>query len=720
MEKIGKKQAKEIIQEVLDNKRGWDGYWYENRQNYERGRKFIYEEKGQFLDNEVIDFDNRKKVLLEINRIQPLLRNLVGEYKNTTPSLIVRPADEASKVEQQDIEIIEQLLRTKVNNKEARKAYQECYRNQLLGCGVLGINLDYESQNSIHKTIEIYNLLNPFDAFFDPKIVDSRDLTGQRGDFCGITWAISHNQFKNLYPDEDIPTNFPSETEVGDSYTYNWGDKKIIRLCKYARKEYKSITLAQLSDGRTMPLEDAEKEIKRVKKQIKHFISQQTQMAAFAQIGMQPPAGLAPTNNQIPEELKIELQQVRKIYKIKLYTLTFNKILECEEWPAEKFPWTLVLGNWVYDDMGKIRTKWFGESAKDAQILLNYSHSLNANAMKQAIFAKTVVGQSALGIDEIYKPQMEDSTNTSNVITYDDSAGNIPPPSLLGPQQVSPVYLAAAQHATVDIENCTGMHPATMGADRKELSGVVLGKKIEEAQKTNYSEIDNNYMAIQEIADILVELVPTLYTSTRRVTLTDGMGKPKSVILNEPTGEYDNTGSPLYKNNVKDIKYSVEIDIGAPYAYQKEFIIDSMIKLGAIEDMVSKYIISNELPSKYAPMLAKIYKSQLPPAIKAITEDEPPPPPKPNPMMEIKEKELQLKQQEIIQKSMETNVNRINTQVKAEAEMNKAQQQTVQAHLKTAEVLGGTHIKKIEAENEGLHGILESLIEKDTGEKPGE
>jgi len=141
--------------------------------------------------------------------------------------------------------------------------------------------------------------------------------------------------------------------------------------------------------------------------------------------------------------------------------------------------------------------------------------------------------------------------------------------------------LAMAAHASDDIKSTTGLFDASLGARSNETSGVAIGRRDRQGETANYHYIDNLNTTLRHVGRCILNMWPKVYDGTRTMQIMGMDGKVKSVEVNKPTVEQDETGQAVEKlmNDMSSVaNYGVTISVGPSYDTLRQEAVDGMIQ----------------------------------------------------------------------------------------------------------------------------------------------
>jgi hypothetical protein len=215
------------------------------------------------------------------------------------------------------------------------------------------------------------------------------------------------------------------------------------------------------------------------------------------------------------------------------------------------------------------------------------------------------------------------NTETIPFLEYD---GDIPPQRqpFAGPPAGA---LQEALNASDDMKSVMGLHDASMGAQSNEISGVAISKRVREGDTSTFHFIDNMSRAIRQAGNIIVDLIPHVYSQERIVRILGQNEQPQNVRINGQPQSPDEMLDDHYNDqmeaiqNVYDLrvgKYDVTVKAGPSYTTQREEARESMIAmLQAFPQAaaVTGDLVVESMDWPNADAFAKRLKAILPPGV---------------------------------------------------------------------------------------------------------
>jgi hypothetical protein len=268
--------------------------------------------------------------------------------------------------------------------------------------------------------------------------------------------------------------------------------------------------------------------------------------------------------------ITIVKQRKVKSHKVTMYKMNGAEILEGpKEWAGKHIPLIPVFGKVsVIED--KTYVRGLTRFAKDPQRIYNYSTSASIEAV--ALSPKDPLWET---------PKMraghEAERNNFNVknqpfMTYNADPTAPGAPQRTGAPQIQQALIQQTQQAMLDIHATTGLEPASMGNSPELKSGKAIQAQQAMGDRGSFIFQDNLSKSIQYTGDILVDLIPKIYDTTRMVRILGLDGKSEIVNINaEDLDDFnqpvvdEQTGETVIVNDLSKGKYDVVTETGPAF-----------------------------------------------------------------------------------------------------------------------------------------------------------
>ena len=573
-------EDKELHEEALERFEQSEQVWEDNQRRYERDIRFA--RMGEQWDDD--DAENRRRdgrPMLTVNRMPAFIRQVSNDARQNKPQIKVHPQD--SNADPKTAEVINGLIRNIESTSKADLAYDtaiDCAASG--GMGYFRVDVDYCDNDTFDMEISIDRIINPVTVYPD---ANSTSADGSDWKYCFITEMMPKDEYEATYPDADM-IDF-SMGSVTDTQAL-WFDDDSIRVAEYWRRKDEEYDIHLLNTGEVIDDET-----------LKEMGGEETL-----------------------EALGFEIVKTRKSTKqiVTRHIMNGKELLETDEWEGSYIPIIPVYGEEVYFE-GERHFYSLIHFAKDAQRMYNYWRTTTTELVALAPKAPWIGPTGAFETD-LQNWQVA-NTETLPFLEYD---GDVPPQRqpFAGPPAGA---LQEALNASDDMKSVMGLHDASMGAQSNEISGVAISKRVREGDTSTFHFIDNMSRAIRQAGNIIVDLIPHVYSQERIVRILGQNEQPQNVRINGQPQSPDEMLEDHYNDQMESIqnvydlrvgKYDVTVKAGPSYTTQREEARESMIAmLQAFPQAaaVTGDLVVESMDWPNADAFAKRLKAILPPGV---------------------------------------------------------------------------------------------------------
>ena len=549
---------------------------------------------------------------LTINRLLPLIRQVVNDARQNTPSVQVSPVDSGADVDTANV--IGGLIRRIQNGRrKADIAYDTAIEHAVSGgFGFFRVGIDFVSPDSFDMEAYIDRVPNPLMVHWD---VSSTEFDSSDWDYAFVSDFLTQETFKKRYPDAS-PVSF--EGSQADMQS-NWSDDDRIRVAEYFTREENKRTLYRLSDGRD------------VRKDALPDIARRFFEAGGVSLGGQVDDDEITAAFMQVNGLTIARQREAKYHKVMRRIINGVEVLEEDEWPGSTIPICPVWGDEVIID-GRRHFRSLIRDAKDPQLMFNYWRTAATELVALAPKAPFIIPKG--GIPKGSEADWA-SANTRSFpyLEYDASKG--PMPQRQGFAGVPAGALNEAMTAADDMKSITGIFDSSIGAESNEKSGKAILARERQSNASNFHFVDNLNRAVEACGRILVEIIPAVYSEQQTIRILGEDSREQVIHLTQQDGgssvqNEEGTGPQLYNLSVG--RYDVSVSTGANFATAREQTRDTLIEImrqvpGSAT--VIGDILAENMDFPGSDKLAKRLQVLLPPQIQAAESGQPMPQPIP-------------------------------------------------------------------------------------------
>jgi hypothetical protein len=635
------KQA--LLKQSMDYVNAWFAAYSEHLDRARNFLTFLYVDQWDVNQRQAREALGRPT--MQFNKLTPIVRGILGEARDNSPALDVRPL--SKNVSQKDIDIRNGLLRQISYDSDADVVFQIALKQQLeIGWGAARVITQYKNDKSFEQCIKILPITDYQAAFWDP-VASEPDKSD--GDFCGVYTVMSMDDFKRLYPKIENPQS--ASTSGNDYYYLRWNSREIIIVAELYYKDYYTKTIVELSDGTTLDKDEA-----------KEVLDMQQQM-----LEANPDADLL---GYVPLEITNE-REVRD-YKIKHIKFIHNQVLEETDWPGKILPIVYFEGDSTVIDGEQIPLPYI-QDAIDAQRLINYVGSEVAYAILRAR------KETVIGTPDNFEGFEDQWRNPDKVQGYLEA--NLDPKTNQLPQFVTPPafngqLLDVLNNSTQDLSQILGRYEEARGEQSNAISGKAINSRKEASNKPVNVYINNWERGIKQIGKIIMDLIPHVYDTERDVMIMTPDGASKPVTINQRMGftfTPDGNFEQYVQHDMTKGDYDIEVRVDGSYDAQQMEALQTLMQLCSLNPtyvgVLADLIAENTGLENTQTIIERLKLVMDPRAVAQEEGKPPPPPPKPQPdpkiisaqlklqsdmaKNKISEQELALRQQELQQKQQQ-------------------------------------------------------------------
>lgn len=564
------------------------------------------------------------KPTLIFNKIVPIIRAILGEQRNNTPSLAVRDISTHLKVPQEMIDTLTDHIREIFNYSDADVVFQIAFKQMLeCGWGTCRVVTKYENNESFNQIICIEPVVDFQTAFWDP-VAQAPDKSD--GDFCGVYTIMSKDHFKRKYPNVPNP-----ESLMGYNMTYYlpWNNNEAVVVCEIYKKEYFKKKIVELSNGMTLP-----------EKEAKEFLDLQED--AYKDNELLDMIGMA----------KVEKVREREVddYKICHYKFVQNAILEKTDYPGKILPIPYGDGDYTIIDGRKIPLPYV-QDAIDVQKMINYVASEIAYAMLRSRKETVLATESNLrGYEQAWRNP--DQVQGALMYNPDETTGQ--PPQFIKPPVVSAEIMEVHNNIVQDLQQILGRYEEARGAQSNAISGVAISKRRQASNLPVNIYTDNLARLMKSVGRIILDLYPHIYDAENRNVIVRGTdNKTRQVTLNKVRGYVfrgvDSEPEPIIENDVSQGYFDIDVRVDGTFDEQKQAAFDFFLGISQANPAVFNLVadlLAETSGLENAQKLVERFKTLVPANILAQEEGKPLPPPPPQApppqlILELQKVELQ-------------------------------------------------------------------------------
>lgn len=644
----------EVLQQANKHLNTWNSYFNENIVRGKDDMNFVL--RDQWTAVERSEFSRLFKPAMTFNKLYDATKKIAGEQRKNKQDLIVRSL--TGKATQEQINLRADLVRTISYQSQNDLVYQTAFNSALMmGFGAFQIMLDYESPRSFNQVIKYDLIPDPTRTAFD-----ATALKPHKGDgnYCARYYVFTRDEFFATYPYVTNPMSYIDPYMLLD---FQWQTRDTITVCDYFVKEWYSVIIYKLSDGRVVTQDEYEDILKNQ--------NEKEKITDGSIVG----------NIVAKEKPIIVSERQTQDYRIMHYRLIRDQIIDWSVWPSKHLPIIFVDGDSYYIE-GRQYTKSFIHEARDAQKCVNYFGSEIAAEVKNRRREQWLATPDNItGYEQQWRnPELQQAALLAKP---DPKTGMLPQKQQAW--EISDSLMVNFQRASQDIREILGFSE-TEALQGKDISGKARRERKLEGSMSAYVYFDNLNQAVEQGGRVVNDLLPYIAGQDERpMVISKKDGKTDTIVLNKK--REDGT----MENAIEHGDFDVEIDTGPSFAVQKDIALEFLAQ--TIQAFPQSFPLVADLWAKnldvqFMPQIAERFQSLVPPQILAKEAGEPPPPPQPNPQEELMKAELEFKKQEVAERQEELMIRKQKHQLEQVEMLMRAkehaadmQQQGVKNHL---------------------------------------
>ncbi|MGR9046755.1 MAG: portal protein [Gammaproteobacteria bacterium] len=603
---------------------------------------------GQWPDAIRIQRESDDRPCLRINKMPQFADRVMGDMRQSKPSIKIRPVDDKGDPETADI--MTGLIRNIEAQSDADIVYDSGGEAMVkCGYGAWRVITDYISDDSFDQEILIERIKNQFGVLFDPA---AKKWDRSDGRHLFIYEDMPKSVFERRYPGKDI-----APWSGGKNDLAQWMTEDTIRVAEYFERDIETHKLYLIMiDGEQTP--------RAVKKD-----------------GL-PPDGAPYT---VLKERDVESS------KITWYRISGTQILEGPiELKGKYIPVIPCYGKETVIE-GKSYYNGIIRHAKDSQRLYNYYRSMDAETIALAPKAPWIMTAKMLGS---HKNMWRDANKRNySYLIYDvDPTAPGAKPERNIPQLSNQAIMQNIMIADQELHDTTGLQLASLGKKSNEQSGKAIEARAREGDTMQFTYNDNLVRAIKHTARVIVDLIPYVYDTARVARILGEDGTAKAVPVNQPFTDEQDQQQKLF--DLTTGKYDVVVSVGPSYQTQRQESLAAMLDFFKILDPPQRAVIADQIPATSdwhnSDKITARLKKTIPPEMLADDEDQKKEPPKePNPE-ELKARAFMEAKAEAEQEKLEVEITTSKANLKkAEAEAARAEAEAAIAEAKATQIAQG-------------------------------
>lgn len=527
------KSVQDKLEDLKTKVKSFADYFKENFKRFNDYKEFVFVDS--LTQDDIDSLNEYDKPTLRFNILEAFISRLRGEFAVLNPQIDLKPKD--SNVPSSLIDVITNIIRGILYQSESDNVDNEVYKD-ILGGGfcILKIYTEYANENSYDQVIKIGNVFDPTLCGFDPY---ARSPHKGDGKYCFELIPLKEDEFKDLYPQVNIETlNFTNPTQYGLTWAFKTDtQEKVIYVCDFYLKNQKRVMKHLLSNGQVVTNEEYSN--------IEQSILESTEPMVS------------------PKKIKSEMRTVTKIVRYRFIETT---VLEYVETDYDHLPLIFFDGNSVTINNKQV-TRPYIYNAKDAQRAKNVS----ANSFFDEItnLRRTTIMTPIRALPdkpEFLMPYLEPQKAYSSYVynDMDDNGSPVNSPQVFPRTPIPPELFQAFSTLDQTIQTILGSYDAQIGIQNNNISGKAIIAAATQSNAAAKPYIVNYIASMNQVAKILLHMIPKFYTTPRTIPVIDKLGKRHYQVINDPSNPQ--SVSMVYDPNIFDLY----VEEGASFENQKK------------------------------------------------------------------------------------------------------------------------------------------------------
>lgn len=301
---------------------------------------------------------------------------------------------------------------------------------------------------------------------------------------------------------------------------------------------------------------------------------------------------------------------------VEQYIINGNQILQAPDpeapYPGKLIPIVMCVGEESYID-GERKFKGIVRDIKDMQILLNLTKSRTGDYIARASNQPWLVEEEQ--INKYQQIWMNSNVNGAAVLPYKATAAG-------KPERVAAVeppsgYMQVSAEADQDIRQAIGIRDPLADIPATQ-SGKAVKLQIAQSNIGTFGFVDNLNSAIKYTGDILLDLIPHVYSEAQVREIMGNDGNITTVQINAP---YVENGQTIM-HDLQRGKYVCTIDDGPDYQSQREEAADMLMEIVGKNPQflqIAGDIVFRNLNFDGSSEIADRLRAQIPPNVLAAS-----------------------------------------------------------------------------------------------------
>lgn len=473
------------------------------------------------------------------DKLNPIVDAICGQISKNDYDIMIKPAGGGAN--DQVALTYDGIIRNIENISDATRIYKMAAR-KMVTCGIGGWRIiqAYADTDSFDQDLKIAPLSNFEDrVWFGPHELP----TAEDAPYCWVLTALSKEDYDAQFPEG-------SRSSLPQQYCGEWWqqEEKIIVGEFYCKKPV-TRELVKMSDGSVYTVDE----------------SFQSVVDELAEQGITEVA-----------------RRKRKTHKITVRKMDGGGWLSKEKDTVfNLLPVCRAVANFQVTENKAI---WWGAIDKllDQQRVYNYARSRQieegALAPREKFF---MTKEQAKGHDN----QLRRMNTSPDPVQFYNHVDGTPPPYKSPPPSVNPSLEVVAAAASEDINASAGLFSANLGDNPGLQSGEAIGMQIDKGDDSNLKYVEALSEAIRYTARVLIGAIPRVYEPGRQARLVNQDGTYEQAIIGEEVIDRQ-TLKPVVLNDLTQGVYDVVVEATKSFKTRQEQTSRALMEIGAIDPSV--------------------------------------------------------------------------------------------------------------------------------------
>lgn len=553
------------LSRLKTNVENWHTYFSKNFDRFNEFRRFVF--SSTLTDDDITNLQDLQKPILEFNILEPYISRLCGEFSKQEPQIETSSSHHSPMpVDVQTVQVVDGIVRDRLDDAQKKGHTYEIYKDLMSGgFSVLEVCTDYENPMVFEQNFYIKRVFDPTLTGFDPmaQLPDKSD-----GNYCFYLYPKYTEDFQKEHPDINL-----KGIEYSKNSGFGWSfrtkkNKKILLLCDLYEKQFKRVKIVKLANGMVLTTKQYQKMLD---------VFKERQLLAV------PPA--------IVDERYTQLTTIHR------YTFIENQVIDHEETDFSELPLVFVDGNSIRLRLGpdgdvEQMTRPYLYHARDIQRLKNFAGQTLANELENMIQHKFKVAEESIPPE--YRDAYQDVQH-ADVLVYkafkDENPDQpLPPPQEIMRAPIPPEVTNTFSSADQMTQNILGSFDIQMGnLNASQLSGLAIQESVTQSNATAMPYVVGYLHALNQVAKIIVDLIPKYLKTPRTVPVLSAEGKRSFVRVNDN----DTQGVSL---DYPDNALQVNVQAGVNFTIQKTRALQQIIYMMQASPLFAQFMNTEGLP----------------------------------------------------------------------------------------------------------------------------